>query len=799
MTGLIILLVLIPVVIIILLVGIHTKISSQQELLESLNEKVRQLNDRLLELSKTNLVTDKKITEEAKESVIKKEPSTPVIKRIEIPEPTPVISKPPEQKPATETKSPGKEQEELAALEETFASISSKEPKSDLEKYIGENLANKIGIAVLVLGISFFIKYAIDKNWVHEGGRVLIGLVCGAILVALAHRIRNRYRAFSSVLVGGGLTVFYFSVAFAFHQYHLISQQTAFICMVVIAGLGVILSLVYDRIELSVLATVGGFITPFLVSTGEHNYIALFTYLSILNAGLMVLAWFKKWPAINFIALFFTIIIYDGWLISSAWDDIHNISYRSGLLFATIFYLQFVTMNIIHNLRMKRAFKSFDFIVVLSINFLYYVAGMIILDLWKHEKYQGLFTILLAVFNFILLAGFNKKKSVDKNFILLLTGLTLTYISLFAPVQLNANYITLFWAAEMVLLFWIYSRAELKLLKIASLILAGLTIISLLINWGTIYLGEPVIIPIIVNKGFITSMAVAITLFIYQELVHRQANSYYIGSVTNVFVRNIFLSASIAILYLTGILEIYYQFSSRFDLPLHLIYLQFYTIIFAILLLRIYNRSDQAVILRFAFTIFCLVLYLISCKHIFELSFTLKNHKTLSLYFIGHWIASILFLIMLYELIQLFRKNYLAWITYQAHFSWLSTASIIVILSIEAYHLLIWTNYNTGDQWEYAENLFYKAGLTILWSVCSFVMMWVGMKNHFRTLRIISLTLFTIILVKLFTYDIKNIPPGGKIAAFILLGVLLLVISFMYQRVKKIIIDDPTEEKNLAS
>jgi uncharacterized membrane protein len=48
-------------------------------------------------------------------------------------------------------------------------------------------------------------------------------------------------------------------------------------------------------------------------------------------------------------------------------------------------------------------------------------------------------------------------------------------------------------------------------------------------------------------------------------------------------------------------------------------------------------------------------------------------------------------------------------------------------------------------------------------------------------------------LLKLFLFDIRNIPVAGKIAAFFCLGVLLLVVSFMYQRLKKIIIED--EEK----
>ena len=113
------------------------------------------------------------------------------------------------------------------------------------------------------------------------------------------------------------------------------------------------------------------------------------------------------------------------------------------------------------------------------------------------------------------------------------------------------------------------------------------------------------------------------------------------------------------------------------------------------------------------------------------------------------------------------------------------------------YQVNLWLNYRKGEDWRWWENLYYKAGLSILWSISSFIMMWLGMHHKFRPLRIISLTLFTITLIKLFTYDIRNIPPGGKIAAFILLGILLLTVSFMYQRLKKIIIDD-TEVKDVS-
>jgi uncharacterized membrane protein len=158
------------------------------------------------------------------------------------------------------------------------------------------------------------------------------------------------------------------------------------------------------------------------------------------------------------------------------------------------------------------------------------------------------------------------------------------------------------------------------------------------------------------------------------------------------------------------------------------------------------------------------------------------------IHFLAHWISAGLLIWLLYDLIKYFRKQQILK-DYEIPFTWITTLCLIFLLSVEMYHVIMWANYQERS-WFYWENLYYKAGLSILWGLCSFAMMWLGMKHRFKTLRIISLTLFSVTLVKLFLYDIRNIPPGGKIAAFILLGVLLLIISFMYQRLKKIIMDD---------
>ena len=99
------------------------------------------------------------------------------------------------------------------------------------EKYIGENLFGKIGILILVLGMGLFVKYAIDKEWINETLRTILGFGMGGLLLFVAWRLKDSYRTFSSLLAGGAFAIFYVTVAIAYHYYGLFSQTVAFIAV----------------------------------------------------------------------------------------------------------------------------------------------------------------------------------------------------------------------------------------------------------------------------------------------------------------------------------------------------------------------------------------------------------------------------------------------------------------------------------------------------------------------------------------------------------------------------------------
>ena len=667
----------------------------------------------------------------------------------------------------------------------------------DMEKFIGENLVSKIGIAILVLAIGFFVKYSIDKNWMGPVARVANGIAGGAILIILAHRFRNKYRSFSSVLAGGGIAVFYFTITLAFQQFQLFSQTTAFIIMIVITIFAVVLSLLYDKQELAIIALIGGFLAPLLVSTGTGNYKVLFTYLIILNCGLLLIAYNKAWRLLNFLNFVFTIFMFGSWLILLAFDE-PAVTYKNGFLFATVFYLLFLFINIAHNIREKKKFIASDFGILLANTALYFGAGIYCLNNMEATDFRGLFSASMGIFNLGISYFLFRKQKVDSNILYLLIGITLTFISVTAPIQLHGNYITLFWASETVLLYWLFTKSKISIIQYAAGLVWLLMILSLLMDWMQLYspfAGEK--LTIIANKGFITSLFAAVAIYILFLIRSKEDESIKAISSGLIPGKKMFRICAIVILFAAGALEINYQFNFYYPgTGINMLYLLFYAIAFINISVTVTKKIKQLQLDWYILAIMlavCLFLYLacVSQTYIVQEQI-IADHKN-GIHFTAHWATAFLIAIVLYRIIRLFAENKIFDKDSYSFLTWILCAVAVVYLSVEVHLLSNNIFYSADNSFENIQRVYIKTGLPILWGLCSFAFMWLGMHYKYRTLRIISLSLFTLTLLKLFIFDIRNIPAGGKIAAFFSLGVLLLVVSFMYQRLKKIIIDH--EEK----
>lgn len=666
----------------------------------------------------------------------------------------------------------------------------------DLEKFIGENLINKIGIAVLVLGLGFLVRLAIVNEYINEVGQVLLGIASGGALMFIAHRLRNKLRAFSSVLVAGGISVLYFTIAIAFHEYTLFTQTQAFAIMVVITALAVVFSIAYDRRELAVIALIGGFAAPFMVSTGEGNFKVLFTYLLILNVGMLVLALLKRWNIVHLVAYGLTLLLFGTWAIDP-YTDLTPRPWKWGFLFATGFHLVFFAMAVGFNLRYNLKFRPLEFALLIGNTATYYAVGMHFLTdapSYPMQKWTGLFTAALGLFHIVFAFVFYRRKQVPRNLVLLLIGLALTFCTLAVPVQLEGYTITIFWAAEAVLLLWFSQRASLPMVARGSVVVAVLAVISLVMDLDAFYsILRPELRPII-NPGWITGMVVVVCMVGLHLLFRREQNERdVLPAISTRSCANGALVLAVTLGYLVNLLELRNQSARVVSVDgVHMITMAF-TLAYLLGLDLLTRRAGKQVrVVVFGLCILALIGYVTT---FYEASGnSLKEMLTASARGFGiHYIGLVLGVVLVVRVARQARLVLPRASGLWSAYLWLMCLFLVVMASQELDHAMLWANYSAAEAPYLTLNNARRAGYPILWGIGSFLFMWYGMRTKLKTVRVIALVLFGITLLKLFLVDLRGISEVGKVAAFICLGILLLVVSFMYNKLKGLFVD---EDKN---
>lgn len=680
----------------------------------------------------------------------------------------------------------------------------------DLEKFIGENIISKVAITILVIGIAFFVQFAIDENWINEIARVGIGILCGVIVLGFAHRLHKRFKAFSSVLVAGGIAIFYFTIGIAFHQYHIFNQTTAFIIMLFITVFSVFISVVYNRVELAALSLIGGFAVPFMLSTGQGNYMVLFTYILILDIGMLVLAYLRKWNLINIMAYVFTMFLYVAWLESKVIGQT-GAPYKGAMIFAAIFYVVFVLMNIINNIKEKRKFGVQELSILISNTFLFYGIGMQILSNY-HPELKGLFSLLMAVFNLTCSWLLYKKFKSDTKLVYLMIGLTLTFITLVAPVQLKGNYITIFWALEAVLLIWLAQKSNIVLYRFASIIITGLMGISLMMDWANVYTAySEVPLSIFVNKGFITGFVSSFTLLAVVLLLRKETESIkYLGISFNPKAYSKLLSIGfVSLLYFTGLFELIYQLNEHvyFGASIAIIIGAYHLLYFSLLNIvvnKLDNKPATVTLYVFNFINAALFILFFTIIPLVDFKENYMDGYNVQVGFIFHYISILCFAFIVYQMYRSIHKPGSTIVYSKVLNTVLLSIAIVYLSSIELMLHVFKIVLSATDGYDIKYILYdstrthiVKIGFPILWGILSFLFLFIGMKKSNKTFRIVALLLIAINLLKLFTYDIKDASKAGKIVAFIILGVVLLIISFMYQKIKALLLDDIKKQDEL--
>ena len=191
---------------------------------------------------------------------------------------------------------------------------------SALEQFMGVKLFAWVGGLALFLGIVFFIKLSMERGWISEQTRITIGYITGLALVAGGWFIDSRkaYAVLGQTLCATGIVALY-GVTFAAHAYYdfpAFTPELSFGLMSVITIGAFLLAVRMDAQVVAVLGMLGGFLTPILCSTGQDRPLALFGYITLLDVGVLAVAWRKQWLHLTPLAAFGTFCMQYGWAIS---------------------------------------------------------------------------------------------------------------------------------------------------------------------------------------------------------------------------------------------------------------------------------------------------------------------------------------------------------------------------------------------------------------------------------------------------------------------------------------------------
>ncbi len=346
---------------------------------------------------------------------------------------------------------------------------SAKAGGADLESRIGSHWLNRIGIAAVLIGVSYFLKFAFDNNWIGPAGRVAIGLLAGIAIVVWSENFRRRgYAIFSYSLKAVGIGVLYLSLYAAFQVYSLVTGGVAFSMMFAVTAATAVMAWAQDAEILAAFALVGGFATPLLLSTGQNREVALFTYVVLLDAGALALVILKPWRRLLLLSYAGTLLLYVGWYAS--FYDVTQVRMTVG--FATLFFAIFAVAPLLGRPAQKGWLSDSVPPLVAVVNAAGYFLQIYVMFEEIGTKDTAWFALALAAL-YIFLSRQSRGRAgspeAARTVDLLHLALAIGFITVAIPIRLDAHWITMGWFVEVAVLLWVADRVHSELLNVFAI------------------------------------------------------------------------------------------------------------------------------------------------------------------------------------------------------------------------------------------------------------------------------------------------------------------------------------------
>ena len=634
----------------------------------------------------------------------------------------------------------------------------------DLEQRIGARWTTWVGIIAILFAVSFFLRWAFENNLIGPEVRVIMGLLAGVVLLVgglLLHR-REDLPYLSEGLAGGGLGVLYLSLYAAYALYHFVGVVSAFAAMFAVTVAGAAVAVATSRQIIAVLTLIGGLLTPVLLAQERPNERALLGYLLVLDLLVLSIAFFKSWPALNRLAWAGSAIVF----LPIVLDYPAAPHPPTRLVLLSALFLLFLAVPLVREWTERRRWVEIDLALVVVNAAGYFWAVYVTLERWWPAA-EAPYALALAVLYAILAAVYGERVAGDDPTGDIHLGVAIVFLTLAIPLGLDGPWITLAWAAQGVVLLMVGPRVTTPVAVwggLAALLLAAFRVLAVDPYW------HPALVPVW-NLSFLVHLLVVVALGWAGVAAGALGRRHLWVLTPEGFQSLLWVLASV----LLGVL---FWREPTGLWPARLLIAE----VLALGALAWLSRGPAFFVATPLLAAVLLARVLIYDDHLARAAAaSLVNGPLVTR------IAACAALAVVAGWLRRAAPTGEAAKVGQA----LSAAAGAVLLYVLS---LGWVRYEdvgadaarAARRWDLAREIEWRTqvGLSVLWTLYAAAAMAWGFIRSAPTVRYAALGLFGLTIAKVFVVDLSTISTLYRIVSFLILGLVLLAVSFLYQRLR---------------
>jgi uncharacterized membrane protein len=397
--------------------------------------------------------------------------------------------------------------------------------ESSAEIALGQKWFLGIGVLIVIIGFGFFLKYAFDQQWIGPAVRISLGFVSGVVLLMVGSIFHSRnLRGLDVGIVAVGLGALHLSGYAASQVDRLLPGSLALVLILLTTAIGAILASLWASQALAILTFLGGYLAPLLLASAQFDPWLYLGYLLILTLGAQILAYAKDWNHLYSSGAALT------WLSLTVWSqrDYKKEWFPETFVFTQVLFVAYSIMPFLRSaLRKGKSWsQGFPLAVVNGLLCCWYSASLL-----DYQKIPGsLVSVSYAIVTLGLALVFWRRRTPDL-FSSWLIAQALVFFLVFWAQFLTDTWVTLFWSAELVVLYWVAAKCNDRMLLLLTF-LVGLLVV---LRYHYVYTLDLMLKPahlVLFTVGVIgrwiagSSMVIALLLVAWLDRTSRVAGSH---------------------------------------------------------------------------------------------------------------------------------------------------------------------------------------------------------------------------------------------------------------------------------